>query len=428
MPSAPGDPFARLRHRQRRALDAYLRQHVAAHNDHWRQVLRQAGIGGRGHLTSLDQLSRLPPTALSDVDPGRLVLRPTPQSLTMAGAWKFRWAGLLGRLTATTARAVNERVIEPAYKPVLWMVEDGVPIGSTSEDLERLADAGRRWLQLAGVGRGDVVVSMLPAHHELARWELALGARRAGVAMVELDPAAPREEVTALEPTVLVATVSRLWELGLTSPPPGITTLLAVGEPMHELVREGLEHRFSGATVVAAWAPPGVRALWTECRPGHAVHLDVNREVVEVVDEGGRAVPRGSTGRVLWTPIGWAGTVVLRLDTGVQGVADERVCGACGRHTPRLWPVPADPTDEMAVRLHDHPGVADWYLERWVDDGGRLALRATVAARDGRRRTRLVAELDGTSGIDVVAAARREVAERRREVDGASIIDLVDVP
>ena len=335
MPTAPGDPLARLRHQQRRALDAYLRHEVGAHSPHWRGVLERVGLGPAGPLRSLADLQRVPISRLDQLDPAAVVLRPTSQTLARFGGWRYRWAALAARMSSGAAKSVNLRTVEPAYKPVQWQLHDGFPIAYSSEDVERLAESGRRWLELAGLGRNDVIVSLLPADEQLASWELAVGARRAGVALVALGVDALPDDVTALGASVVAGTPSTLDRLA--GDLDRASTFLAVGEQMPEGFRQRLEA--DGAAVVCSWSPPGVRAQWTECRTGHAFHVDGNVEYVEVVDDNGRPAPAGQPGRVVWTGIGWRGTALVRLDTGMQAIHDERPCRACGRFTPRLWRV-----------------------------------------------------------------------------------------
>jgi hypothetical protein len=80
------------------------------------------------------------------------------------------------------------------------------------------------------------------------------------------------------------------------------------------------------AAVLSAWAPPGARALWTECRDGEGLHTWPEHEVIEIADDG----------EVLWSALGWRGTVLLRLRTGVRGQLVDTPCPACGSPNPRL--------------------------------------------------------------------------------------------
>ena len=79
---------------------------------------------------------------------------------------------------------------------------------------------------------------------------------------------------------------------------------------------------------MVAWAPPGARALWSECRGGGAgYHTAPDTELVET-DRG--------TGELLWSAIGWKGSVFLRLATRMRANIDESPCPRCRRTTPRV--------------------------------------------------------------------------------------------
>jgi hypothetical protein len=41
-------------------------------------------------------------------------------------------------------------------------------------------------------------------------------------------------------------------------------------------------------------------------------------------------------GEIVWTPIAWKGTVVLRLRTGVGATLADESCPSCGSTAPRL--------------------------------------------------------------------------------------------
>lgn len=422
--STEGDHPARLRHQQRRALARYLRYEVAAYSPSFRAVLQRAGVAGRT-LRDFDDLRRIPPTQLAEItDPASVVLRPTQQAAQREGPLRHRWATVAARV-AGVSRLANHRVFEPAYQPVLWLDHGGFPVASSAEDLDRLAEHGRRWLDLAGVRRRDVIVSLLPVSASLAFWELSLGCRRGGVGMMPLEPGTPADRVVALGPTVLVGEVDELLRLlGERDPETwaGVGTILAVGEPLEPAIRARLRRLAGGgAVVVAAWAPPGVRALWAECRGGAALHLAPTSEYVDTVDpETGRPVATGRMGEVIWTPIGWRGTVVPRLATGVWAVADSRPCGTCGRVTPRLWPV-LEPS--FVAVLAEHPEVADWQVTRTLDG---LIERdvAAIALTDGRRRARVLADIAAeVPGLVVEVVSRREIDRRIDDAGGEQIID-----
>ncbi len=329
---------------QRRALARYLSCEVAPLSRHYGPVLERTGL--RGGLASLDELARIPltePAELTDQD--AVVLRPRDGNGAV-GSLELRGRILWARLTRGPAHADRE-IIEPLYKPVQWIEHGGYLLGYTAEDLERLADLGRRWLQLAGLRRADRLLNVLAPAAGLPHWQLVLGCRRAGVAATHLGAPPDEAALARLSPTVLAGTpgdVERTLEVAARSGRrlAHLRTVLVAGAPppadADRAHLAGLAGVDGDLAVVAAWAPPGARAVWAECRTGDALHTWPDSEVVEVVDPGsGRPVAEGQPGELVWTALGWRGTVLLRLRTGERGALVRSVpCATCGRGTPRV--------------------------------------------------------------------------------------------
>ncbi len=418
------EPPARLHAAQRRALRRYLREQVVPYSSHHRD------------LDATEDASRalasVPATRLADVDdPASLVLRPTAASLRATAdrdlRRRFWWAGVRRR-----QGAFNRDVLEPRYKPIHWIEAHGMPVGYSAEDLDRLADIGRSTLEMAGLTAADVLVGVQPAGPHLSFWQVALGARAAGMSALFLGAAATAEEIARLSPTVLAGRpddVLRLlddvraggYALG------SLRTLLVLGEPVHPARRARLGGLAAlvgaDAAVVAVWAPPGVRALWSECRDGVDVHTWPAWEIVEIADpSSGERLPPGADGEVVWSPLGWKGSVLLRQRTGVMACLDDTPCVACGRTSPRVRIVSDLPP--FARFLDDHPDVALWQAELRTVDGVE-ELIVFVAQRGGGHPGRLVRELDRQlSATQFVVLDRRELSERLERLDDQRVVDL----
>jgi phenylacetate-CoA ligase len=422
---------ARIRAEQQRALVHEVRREAYAYAPFWRDRLDQAGVSPAS-VRSLDDLARLPLTELDDVDdPASLVLRPDGAGIRRFGsrglAMRLGLARLVGRVAV-----LNERVLEPVYKPVHWIVQAGLPVGYSAEDLERLAELGRRWLEAAGLRRGDVLVGLVPPGPNLAFWELAEGTRRAGVSALLLSPMPPVEDVAGLHPTVLAGRPSDLANLldaaaeaGVRLP--SVHTILAAGEPLEEGVRDRLEFRAEGAAVMSAWAPAGVRSLWAECRGGRGLHTSPAVELLEVVDpHTGAAAPPGSEGEVVWTSIGWRGTVFLRLRTDVYATLEDGPCPACGRTTPRVVPATSLPasTASLTTALERDERVALWQVElRQVGDEEEVLVFLAPAA--GADLLGLLGDLDHEVPVtQFVVLERDELDDRLIEKGDARVVDL----
>ncbi len=329
---------ARLRAEQERQVGAYLATQVHPFSDHYRAALQRATWPRRG--PGLDDLARLPVTELEDiVAPSALVLRPDAERIRRDGGRGMRF-----RLRAAEVFGYRKQFgrtrIDPIYKPVHWTVEDGLLLAYSAVDIERLAEIGRRWLEAAGVRPEDSLVSMVPPGPSLGFLELELGARRAGLSALFLPAPPSVQELSQLRPEALAGPADDLLRLLLGARGDQVDvhqlrTVLAVGAPLKERDRRLLQDLAPRAAVLQAWAPPGARSLWFECRGGTGLHTQPGAEILEVVvPPDDRPAGRDQYGDLLWTALGWRGSVLLRLRTGLLGGLDASVCSACGRGSP----------------------------------------------------------------------------------------------
>jgi phenylacetate-coenzyme A ligase PaaK-like adenylate-forming protein len=414
---------------QDRALRRYVAQDVYPYSPYYQVRFGEAGVGQRG-VKARDELDQVPLTTFDDiVNPASVVLRPDEQNIQ-----QYARIGLVARVFwAKLWRrewAVNQRLIDPVYKPLHWHVDDGFPIGSSAEDVERLAELGRRWLELAGVARYDVLVSVLPPGPNLAYWELVLGSRQAGVSALHMDPSTTVEQLAAARPNVVAGRPTDLVRLLEAARPveanlDGLRTVLVAGARLDEGTRRHLATLVEGrASIVAAWAPPGVRSLWCQCREGEGLHTAPDAELLEVIDPlSGVPVADGNDGEVAWTALDWKGTVFLRLRTGVYGSVDDSACPACGRTTPRLIPTStAEPS--FARVLDSHPKVQGWQAElRTVD--GQEELIVYISLEPNGRPGRLLRELDRHLTVtQFVVLDRRRLDARLSSHGDTRVLDL----
>ena len=227
------------------------------------------------------------------------------------------------------------------------------------------------------------MVDVHPSPGTVAFWQLALGCRHAGVQAVHTGDDAAPTAVAAARPTVLAGPAAVVQRLLSADANPGgrLKTVILTGErpPGPERAQIG---GMTGdqVTVLAAWAPPGVRALWAECRELGALHTWPDAELVEVVDPLTHvAAPAGAEGELLWSAIGWRGTVFLRLRTGLSGRVHTDRCPGCGRTSPRIELAAPDPV--FARVLDAEAGIAEWQAElRMVGGGEELIVFVTPAA------------------------------------------------
>ncbi len=148
-------------------------------------------------------LRAVEPVAWNDIGDGAdAVLRPNRTTITRLGspalAFRVLFATLLGR-----RHTLNRTIIDPIYRPILWLFQQGVPMGVSANDLERLSELGRRWIEAAGIRSGDTLASILPPGKDLDYWQLVAATRRAGVPAAFLSPQPSVEALARLRPAVL---------------------------------------------------------------------------------------------------------------------------------------------------------------------------------------------------------------------------------
>jgi hypothetical protein len=461
-------PKTRLKE-QEEQLREYVAHHLYPYSPFYRRRFDAAKIAPR-NVTGFDDLAKLEPTRWSDVtsEPVAFVLRPTERAIIRFGERR-----LVGAITRAKFRGkvsqVNRDLIDPAYKPIHWHFDGDVPIGYSAEDVERLCEAGRRVLHVAGLTRDDAIVHVSPPGPSLEFWQLADGARSAGLSAVHFSPDVAGERIAAAAPTVLAGPPEGL-EMALESLRAGkhriegLRTLLVLGSLLDEADRKALRTvgeavGEQGLEVVVAWAPAGVRSLWSECRGGRYFHTYPDLEWLEVLPDG----------EIAWTSLSWHGTVFFRLRTGVSGTIEDVACENCGRFGPRItvssassarrpaptWALGGEPAaapagrpaaevvfgrppaeeeeeeeDEVQVLvpldtetlsvLDEHPGVAAWQAEyRRVDGIDELIVFVAPAGVD--RLGPLFRELDlALSATQYVVQRPEQIAERRRR-DGAVV-------
>ena len=435
-----------------RDLARYVARLVYPYSEYYRQVLdqRMAGPGVRSRA----DLARLPVTDLEEVgDPSRLVLRPDLATIVRRGH-----RGLAARAVAAKVgggmHGFNRRVVEPDFRPVHWILGDGVPIGYSAADLRRLAARGAAWLQRAGVERHDVIAGLLAAGPTVGYWQLVYGARRVGASTIHLDAQVDPSLVTRVAPSVLVGEAHHLIAVLAEARAAGrrldnLRTLLVVGDPLGADIRLRLRELGDGAAVVGAWAPSGVRALWSECRPGSERSEPVgyhawDDDVLELAD--GRGGP--AFNELIWTGVGWRGSAVLRLRTRTTAALQSGPCPACGRSGSRVIPLAPVPREELVAPveavvdasawapapaaghtpeavLDGEPEVAAWQVE-YRTVGGEAETIVVLAPSWGAAVVPLIRRLDRhLRATQFVVLAPEEVTARVEAAGGRRVIGTV---
>lgn len=112
-----------------------------------------------------------------------------------------------------------------------------------------------------------------------------------------------------------------------------LSSIMACAGPVTDSTRQLLEEVFQ-ARVHNKYGSRDCTDMACECDRG-GLHLYSHHVCLEVVDDAGRPVPAGATGRFLVTLLGNSSFPLIRYDIGDRGALCERRC-SCGRPFPLL--------------------------------------------------------------------------------------------
>ena len=393
--------------RRDEALQRWIADVVYPYSVPLRRALDAAGLGRTG-IRSTSDLRRLPVTPLAELGDGRrFVLEPTAEAVAAHGP-------LTERLRLRVADAFGRRPelarqrIDPAHRPVRWTADVGSAaaplfVAHTAADLTRLGELGRRALATSGVRRTDRVLLLGSAGPGVAALQFVEGCRDGGVALL----AGGRFDSSLLggaEPTVVAGDPDAVAEAVAAGLPGSVRLVVRLGDDAAPADPASADGLVADVAVSDWWAPPGVRAAWARCPGGTGHHTWPTEEALEVTDDG-----------LVWSAVGWHGSVWLRVALGVAGVLHTAPCPACGRTTPRV---------ECAVRpewmavLDAAPAVSSWIGVRRAD-GSTVVLAAPSAGSDDGWRAALADRI----GRRIVGVTPERYG-RVRALAGA--VDVVD--
>lgn len=353
-----------LRLAQVKQLKTFLRDHVIPFSHFYREMFNQAHIDPE-KFTSLDDLRRIPFSSKKDLlvtpdHPDRardFVLIPDESQLAKRPSVVMH-ALLRGKAHVKAA-------LEREYRPIFLTSTTGRsadPIGFlyTAYDLDNLASAGKRLVEVLGTSPDERVLNMFPFAPHLAFWQAHYATAAFGVFAVgtgggktmgtdgnlRLMEKIKPHTILGM-PTFLYHVLTQAAEeersfenlktlvLGGEKVPPGMRTKLAT---LVKLVSG------NDARVLATYGFTEAKMGWGECpfrpdQPASGYHLYPDLGLFEVIDpKSGEVLPEGSPGELVFTPLDARGSVVLRYRTGdcIDGGLTYEPCPYCKRIMPRL--------------------------------------------------------------------------------------------
>jgi len=353
-------PAEQIREMQNQRLNCFV-QHELPYSPFYRELFKNNNIKFEDIKTT-DDLQKVPFSSKSDIAPSteepakprQFILQPdeelikkhAPKSKLLKIAW--------GKITKKDVK----RRLEWEYKPIHVHFTTGrsaLPTSFTysARDIEMLKIAGERMLDVANVSRDLIAVNAFPYAPHLAFWQTYN-------AFVKLGMLAIQTGGGKVMGTQKIMDVIEKLKAGLLVFIPGYG---------YHLMREAIKRNkdFSNLKIIISGgerASPGLKekvksllrelgakdlrylstyaftegkAAWIQCHEQSGYHLYPDMEYFEVVDKEGKRVKDGEPGELVYTSLGWRGSIVLRYRTGdmTEGI-DYSPCPHCGKTVPRI--------------------------------------------------------------------------------------------
>jgi phenylacetate-CoA ligase len=423
----PPLPREALEARQLCRLRGYLSRTVLPFSDHYGALFRGHSIDPR-RLVRMEDLRVIPFTTKLEVAPNvrDFVLKPDQAVLK-------KRPSTIGRALLHGKAAVEEG-FEREFRPILMTSTTGrscdpVPFVYSQHDIQNLAWAGRRVMEICGATREMRMLNMFPFAPHLAFWITHYAGTEFGVFVVGtgggkvMGTEGNLRLVRKIEPDVLIGMPTFIYHVlheaaanGVTCPK--LKKIVLGGEKAPVGMRRKLRNlaRELGAEKVDVLPTYGfteARMAWPQCpvpedEEPSGYHLFPELGIIEVIDPAsGEQVPEGEPGEIVFTPLDARGSVVLRYRTGdmVSGGLVHGRCPHCGRTGPRLMGAISRTSEVKEMQLEKLKGtLIDFnHLEHVLDDFeeiGTWQIELRKAHDDPLEVDELVLHVQPLSGAD----------------------------
>ena len=399
---------------QLRRLREYLTRRVLPFSSHYHKLFEEHGIRA-GDIRSFDDWSKVPLTSKSDIGTTReaqreFVLIPDEKVL------KREPRVLLGSLFQGRSR-MREK-LDAEFRPVLMTSTTGrsaepLPFVYTKHDLNNLAIAGRRIMEVARSDRDFRHVNVFPYAPHLAFWQSHYAGLGFGTFMVStgggktLGTDGNIALIEKIRPDVLIGMPTFIYHLLRQAVDekrnwPQLKRITLGGEKVPHGLRAKVRELCSqlgalGTYIISTYGFTEAKMAFPECptlpmEGSSGFHISPDLGLIEIVHpKTGEPVPDGSPGEIVFTPLDARGTVVLRYRTGdiAEGGLTWQRCPHCGRTCPRVLG-PISRVSEVRTLsldklkgtlvdfnvlehlLDDQRGVAAWQIELRKHDNDPL--------------------------------------------------------
>lgn len=338
-----------------------LVRHELPFSPFYRNLFEKNKIGF-DDINNTDDLQKIPfsskvdlaPTVEDRARPRQFILQPD-EALIKKYAAKSKLVKIL--FTKLMGRDAK-RLLEWEYKPIHMHFTTGrtalpTPFVYSARDMNILRSAGERMFGVANVSRDWVGINAFPYAPHLAFWQAYHGLTKVGLTSVQTGGG-------KIMGTQKILDATEQLKAGLLVCIPGygyhlmreavkqkknfssIHTIISGGERaslgLRAKVKELLvECGAKDPIFLSTYALTEAKTAWIQCHENSGYHLYPDLEFFEVIDKDGKRVPDGQPGELVYTSLGWRGSVVIRYKTGdmTEGIEYE-ACPHCGRTVPRI--------------------------------------------------------------------------------------------
>lgn len=445
-------PETVARQKQAARLRQFLRDSVLPFSAYYGKLFREHHLTANS-VQSLDDLAKIPFTTKGDLlnspdHPERVkefILIPDEKILS-------RRPSTICRAIVRGRNAVRSG-FESEFRPIFMTFTTGrsaepVPFLYSQRDMQILAEAGRRVMEVCGAQPGQRLLNAFPYAPHLAFWLTHYAGTEFGAMMFSsgggkvMGTDGTLRLIKKLKPENLIGIPTFLYHVLSQAVAErvewkNLTNIVLGGEKVSEGMREKLRElaRELGAknvTILATYGFTEAKMAFAECQglaaeraPGQegtgacGYHLYPDLCVIEIVDpKTGEPVPDGQPGEIVFTPLAARGTVILRYRTGdcIDGGLTWEPCPVCRRVVPRLVGNISRSSEIREMRLDKIKGtLVDFNELEHVLDGapsvGSWQLELRKTNDDPLERDEIILHVQKLDGADETRLAR-ELSER----------------
>ncbi|MFA5134853.1 MAG: AMP-binding protein [Patescibacteria group bacterium] len=353
-------PYEQQKELQNKLLRDYVR-HQLPYAPYYRRLFQENGLRF-DDIETTDDLLKIPFTSKSDIaptaenpaKPREFILQPDEKLIK-----KFASKSALAKIVwgKVTKQDVKKK-LEWEYKPIHVHFTTGrsaLPTSFTysAYDIELLREAGERMLDTAHVSRDLVAINAFPYAPHLAFWQVYNALTKLGMTSIQTGGGKVMGTQKILDATerlkagLLVFIPGYGYHLFREAVAQGrdfsgLKVIISGGERASAGMKAKAKELLAkvGAKDVrflSTYAFTEGKAAWIQCHEQSGYHLYPDFEFFEVIDKDGNRVKDGEPGELVYTSLGWRGTMVMRYRTGdmTEGI-EYSPCPHCGKTVPRI--------------------------------------------------------------------------------------------